>query len=80
MILYLAGGFHFSNKVETEKELGEYLLEKYEKYNRLATFYYKKDAINIQKAVKEINENKKSVGRNSKSNARRRIKISRSSN
>jgi len=54
MILYLAGGFHFSNKVETEKELGTHLLNKYGRYNRLATFFYGKDAMNIQQAIGEL--------------------------
>ena len=52
MILYLAGGFHFSNKLETEVELREDLLNRYGRYNRLATFYYKDDAINILKSAR----------------------------
>lgn len=76
MILYLAGGFHFSNKVENEKALGSHLIKKYGKYNRLATFFYNKDALNIQQSVDELkeetNEDKGTVGSNTKGNARRR--------
>lgn len=74
MILYLAGGFHFSNKVENEKELGSHLLNKYDRYNRLATFYYKEDASNIIQSMEELNENKGTAGHNTKGNARRRLK------
>ena len=56
MILYLAGGFHFSNKVETETELAKHLIDKYGRYNRLGTFYYKKDSDNIL-ATKEVIDN-----------------------
>lgn len=74
MILYLAGGFHFSNKVENEKKLGEHLLNKYGRYNRLATFYYKKDADNIILSVEELSENKRTSGHNTKGNPRSRLK------
>ncbi len=53
MILYLAGGFHFSNKVESETKLAKHLIDKYGRYNRLGTFYYKKDSDNIL-ATKEV--------------------------
>ena len=64
MILYLAGGFHFSSSVETEQKLAEHLIDKYGRYNRLATFYYEKDANNII-TVKEILDENQKVARNS---------------
>jgi outer membrane lipopolysaccharide assembly protein LptE/RlpB len=57
MILYLAGGFHFSNTVESEKTLADHLLKQYNRYNRLATFYYEKDAKNIITVMEEVNGN-----------------------
>ena len=57
MKIYLAGGFHFSNKVESEMKLAKHLTEKYGRYNRLCTFYYKKDADNILETTRRINEN-----------------------
>jgi outer membrane lipopolysaccharide assembly protein LptE/RlpB len=57
MILYLAGGFHFSNTLETEGKLAEHLIENYGKYQRLATFFYEKDAKNIIFTVEKVNEN-----------------------
>lgn len=75
MILYLAGGFHFSNKVETERALGIHLLYKFNKYNRLATFYYRKDAKNIQLAVEELSyEHKGIIENNTKGDAISRLK------
>lgn len=59
MILYLAGGFHFSNTVESEKKLAEHLISSYNTYNRLATFYYEKDARNILTVMEELNEDKR---------------------
>jgi hypothetical protein len=56
MILYLAGGFHFSNTVESEKSLADHLLINYNRYNRLATFYYEKDAKNILTVMEELDE------------------------
>ena len=56
MILYLAGGFHFSNTVESEKTLAKHLLTHYNRYNRLATFYYERDAKNIIQVMEEMNE------------------------
>lgn len=58
MILYLAGGFHFSNKVESEKQLAEHLIAHYNRYNRLGTFFYEKDAKNILTVMEELNEDK----------------------
>lgn len=58
MILYLAGGFHFSNSVESENMLAEHLLSKYNSYKRLATFFYEKDAGNIIQVMEELNGNK----------------------
>jgi len=55
MILFLAGGFHFSSKEENERELAEYLLKQHGEYNRLATFFYEKDANIIIKVVKKLN-------------------------
>jgi len=57
MILYLAGGFHFSNTLEAETKLAEHLIKNYERYQRLATFYYQKDAKNIISTVGKVNEN-----------------------
>jgi hypothetical protein len=57
MKLYLAGGFHFSNSVESETELAKHLIKKYGRYNRLATFYYKKDADNILTVKENLDEN-----------------------
>lgn len=54
MIMYLAGGFHFSNKVETEMELAKHLIEKYGRYNRLCTFYYSKDSNNILEVKRRL--------------------------
>lgn len=59
MKLYLAGGFHFSNKVESEMELANHLLKKYGRYNRLGTFYYKKDSNNILETKRRLDENSK---------------------
>jgi len=59
MILFLAGGFHFSNTVESEKKLAEHLVTHYNRYNRLATFYYEKDAKNILTVMEEVNENQR---------------------
>lgn len=57
MRVYLAGGFHFSNTFDTEMELAKELLKRYGKYNRLCTFYYKKDANNILKVKEKLDEN-----------------------
>ena len=64
MLLYLAGGFHFSNSVETEKELALHLLSKYNCYKRLATYFYEKDAKNILTVVEELNNGNKEVTEN----------------
>lgn len=61
MILYLAGGFHFSNKVESETELAEHLISKYGRYNRLGTFYYKKDSDNIMETKRRVDGNCKTA-------------------
>jgi hypothetical protein len=61
MLLYLAGGFHFSNSVESEKKLADHLLKKYDSYKRLGTFFYKKDAVNIIQVMEELNENSRSI-------------------
>ena len=61
MKLYLAGGFHFSNNVESETKLAKHLLEKYGRYNRLATFYYEKDANNIFEVKERMNEDRNPV-------------------
>ena len=66
MVLYLAGGFHFSNTVESEKMLAENLLVHYNRYNRLATFYYEKDARNIITVMEELNGDK-GIGTDSQS-------------
>ena len=83
MILYLAGGFHFSNKVENELELGKHLVTKYNKYNRLATYFYEQDAANIMEATHsiqgELDEDKGTFGGNTKGNASSRRKINRRS-
>jgi hypothetical protein len=65
MLLYLAGGFHFSNSVESEKKLAEHLLKKYDSYKRLGTFFYEKDAVNIIQVVEELNNGNKKVTENS---------------
>jgi len=59
MLIYLAGGFHFSNKVESEMKLAEHLLERYGRYNRLCTFYYRKDAGNILTVKRQLDEKEK---------------------
>lgn len=69
MLLYLAGGFHFSNKLESEEKLKKELLNKFGKYNRLATFYYKNDADVIIKSVENANANKSHLKRSTKSNS-----------
>lgn len=59
MILYLAGGFHFSNSVETETKLAEHLVSSYGRYQRLATFFYQKDANNIISTMEIVNADQK---------------------
>lgn len=64
MILYLAGGFHFSNSVKSEKSLADHLLTKYNKYQRLGTFFYTKDADNIIQVMEEVDENQRIIPNN----------------
>jgi len=59
MILYLAGGFHFSKDIASESKLADHLIERYGRYNRLCTFYYTKDADNIIKTMERFNEDER---------------------
>ncbi len=63
MRIYLAGGFHFSNKIESEMKLAEHLIKKYGRYNRLCTFYYEKDADVILETKRRLDGNSKVTSR-----------------
>lgn len=63
MKLFLAGGFHFSNKVESEMKLAEHLIAKYGRYNRLCTFYYEKDSNNILETKRRLDGHSKTTSR-----------------
>lgn len=50
MIIYLAGGFSVTNVKGREKELSR----KYDKWNRLTSFYFPKERDTVIKNVREM--------------------------
>jgi len=63
MVIYLAGGFHFSKKPESEMKLAKHLMEKYGRYNRLCTFYYETDANNILETKRSLDGHSETTSR-----------------
>jgi hypothetical protein len=53
LIFYPAGNFTISGKVEEERRFKNMMVEQFGEYNRLASFYFKKDTENIMQIVEE---------------------------
>ena len=54
MILYFAGNFEYMGKVEKETELANLCLDSFGSYNRLASFFFKKETDNVMEVIQTL--------------------------
>jgi len=62
MILYFAGNFEYLGKVEKEMELANLCLQKSGSYNRLSSFFFRKETDNVLQVVEELKQGEKNEG------------------
>jgi hypothetical protein len=62
MIVYFAGGFETLGKVEKELELANLCLNSFGSYNRLSSFFFKKETDNVIEVVKLLKEDNDGKG------------------
>ena len=56
MIVFFAGGFETLGKVERELELANLCIDSFGSYNRLSSFFFKKETDNVIEVVKILKE------------------------
>lgn len=54
MKIYFAGNFEFLGKVEKEMGLASLCLENFNQYNRLSSFFFKKETNNVIEVISNL--------------------------